>query len=62
MASQDSFSYTHEMGIGLNYVIKILKNRYGSSASLQIESIPQEGTRIYMHIPDSLECHQENGD
>lgn len=62
MASQDSFSYTHEMGIGLNYVIKILKNRYGSSASLQIESIPQEGTRIYMHIPGSLECHQKNGD
>lgn len=51
MNLQDSVAGPHEMGIGINYVIKILQNRYGKNAFLKIESALGEGTVILLHIP-----------
>ena len=51
MNLQGSVAGPHEMGIGINYVIKILQNRYGKNAFLKIESALGEGTVILLHIP-----------
>lgn len=51
MDLQNAASGPHEMGIGINYVIKILQNRYGKNAFLKIESALNEGTAILLHIP-----------
>lgn len=42
---------THKMGIGINYVIKILRNRYGNKAHVKISSQLGNGTTILLHIP-----------
>lgn len=41
----------NEMGIGLNYVIKILKNSYGDAAIFRINSQLHKGTIIHITIP-----------
>lgn len=51
MDLQNAASGPHEMGIGINYVIKILQNRYGKNAFLKIDSALNEGTAILLHIP-----------
>lgn len=48
---QNSSVPSHEMGIGVNYVIKILKNRYGKKAYVKINSELGCGTAILLHIP-----------
>ena len=39
------------LGIGLNYVIQILRERYGKEVQIQMLSIKEEGTVIYLSIP-----------
>ena len=39
------------LGIGLNYVIQILRERYDKEAQIQMLSIKGEGTVIYLSIP-----------
>ncbi|KKI92502.1 histidine kinase [Bacillus sp. SA1-12] len=39
------------MGIGLNYVKRMLENFYEGKANLEIESVEGQGTSIYMTIP-----------
>lgn len=51
MELQDSSTPSHEMGIGINYVIKILRNRYGKKAFVKISSELGYGTAILLHIP-----------
>lgn len=51
MELQDSNTPSHEMGIGINYVIKILRNRYGRKAYVSINSTLGCGTAILLHIP-----------
>lgn len=51
MDLQNDSASPHEMGIGINYVIKILQNRYGKNAFLKIDSTLAEGTVILLHIP-----------
>lgn len=41
----------NEMGIGLNYVIQILKDRYGEEAIIRINSYRNKGTSIHITIP-----------
>ncbi|MGB8455313.1 MAG: histidine kinase [Anaerocolumna sp.] len=44
-------SGNNEMGIGLNYVIQILKDRYGDEATIRINSYLNKGTSIHITIP-----------
>jgi two-component system, sensor histidine kinase YesM len=39
------------MGIGMNYVKRMLESQYGETASLVIESTVGEGTSVYVTIP-----------
>lgn len=39
------------LGIGLNYVVQILKEWYGDQVSIQIQSGRQEGTKIQITLP-----------
>lgn len=43
------------MGIGLNYVQRLLERCYGSASRLQIESAPGEGTCLSVVIPLKME-------
>lgn len=40
-----------QLGIGLNYVIQILKERYGREAQIEVLGIKGEGTVIHISIP-----------
>lgn len=40
-----------QLGIGLNYVIQILKERYGREAQIEVLGIKGEGTVIHLSIP-----------
>lgn len=46
-----NISGNNEMGIGLNYVIQILKDRYGEKAVIHINSYRDKGTSIRITIP-----------
>jgi len=39
------------MGIGLNYVLRVLKNRYGDQLKMDIHSEPEKGTVVKIVIP-----------
>lgn len=41
----------NEMGIGLSYVIQILKSRYGDHAKICINSYVNKGTTVFITIP-----------
>ncbi|MBD2866987.1 sensor histidine kinase [Paenibacillus arenilitoris] len=41
------------MGIGLNYVKRMVDNRYGDQASLEIESELGIGTTVYLKLPNT---------
>lgn len=43
-----------QLGIGLNYVIQILRERYGQEAQMEVLSIKGEGTVIHISIPFNL--------
>lgn len=51
LETQDTGHGNKKLGIGITYVLKILNNCYGSHASLNIESNPETGTTITVHIP-----------
>lgn len=51
LETQDTGKGSGKMGIGISYVLKILKSRYRSRAFLNIESDSHSGTTITMHIP-----------
>jgi two-component system, sensor histidine kinase YesM len=51
LETQDTDKGNGKMGIGINYVLGILKNLYDSLATITIESEPGVGTTITMHIP-----------
>ncbi|MHA7965577.1 sensor histidine kinase [Paenibacillus sp. CAU 1782] len=42
------------MGIGLNYVKRMIENQYGNQASLEITSQLGQGTSIYLKIPSRV--------
>ena len=39
------------MGIGLNYVKRMLESQYGDKAELRIQSVIGKGTTIFVTIP-----------
>lgn len=39
------------MGIGMNYVRRMIENQYGDEARLEIKSVPGEGTSVYLTLP-----------
>jgi len=41
------------MGIGMNYVKRMIENQYGDQASLEIESELGKGTSVYLKLPGS---------
>lgn len=43
-----------QLGIGLNYVIQILRERYGQAAQIEVLGIKGEGTVIHISIPFEL--------
>lgn len=43
------------LGIGLNYVIRILKEKYGEEAVITIQSKSGEGTKIHISMPMTLD-------
>ena len=43
-----------QLGIGLNYVIQILRERYGQEAQIEVLGIKGEGTVIHISIPFNL--------
>jgi two-component system, sensor histidine kinase YesM len=45
------------MGIGMNYVKRILESYYAGQAELCIESKPGEGTLVTLSLPVSMEAH-----
>lgn len=43
------------LGIGLGYVVQVLKEQYGSDASVHINSTPGSGTEILLILPSTAE-------
>ncbi|MDQ0058979.1 sensor histidine kinase [Paenibacillus harenae] len=41
------------MGIGMNYVKRMIENQYADQASLEIKSEPGKGTSVYLKLPNT---------
>ncbi|WNS46032.1 histidine kinase [Paenibacillus sp. MMS20-IR301] len=48
------------MGIGMSYVRRMIENQYGQRASLEIYSVPGQGTTVSLKIPDMEEAEQND--
>lgn len=49
--SQEPPSRKVGLGIGMNYVRRMLESQYGDRASLHIRSVPGQGTSVFLSLP-----------